>query len=655
MRAVTKLRVLLSGLAARVNQRFFFGHRRALEAAVRSRTAELDRERIRERSFNQVLVTLVSNRSLGEVLDGVAWLIRGQVPGAEVAVLVSGKAGWQVASAPGLRPRWLSCLHLHDVVPLETWKLARTAMEPAANPAWKGFSDQVYGELPATIHTCRIGSEDTACGLILLFHPEGYPATGVASILESASRLAQLAIEHSRYHEELHFRAHHDTLTSLPNRAELLQRLETELANARVYIRPLAVLFVDLDNFKQTNDQFSHRTGDLLLCEVAGRIRRTLRGGDTVARIGCDQFHVILPDVAGATEAAEVAARLLAVIAQPFQADGHELGASASIGIALFPQDGTTADQLLSRADVALHSARDAGRNRAHVFSSTLETTGKAQMESEICSALREGRFLLHYQPKVTAQGRLAGLEALIRLSHPERGIIPPADFIPIAEQSDLIVQIGKWVLDEVCRQIVCWRQNGYGQISVAVNASPVQLERPDFAESVEDCLARHGVPASSIEIELTENILIANGGESIRQMRALRALGVRFSIDDFGAGYSALGYLHQLPVDAIKLDRSFVQSLETSDAACRIVAGLITVARGLGLNVVAEGVETEGQRLALLSARCPQMQGYYFARPCLAEDLGEILSMNHMPEDLCALAGATGENRHAQHDLALV
>ncbi len=655
VRAVTQVRVLLSPLVARLNQRFFFGRKRALEAAVRSRTGELDRERIRERSFNQVLVTMVSNRSLGEVLDGVAWLIRDQVPGAEVAVLVTGKAGWQVASAPGLRPRWLSCLHLPDVVPPEIWKLARTAMEPATNPAWKEFSDKVYGELPAAIHTCRIGSEDSACGLILLFDCEGHPATGVASTLESASRLAQLAIEHSRHHEELYFRAHHDTLTGLPNRTELLQRLKTELADARVHNRPLAVLFIDLDNFKHTNHQFSHRMGDLLLCEVAVRMRRTLRGGDTVARIGGDQFNAILSDVAGSSEAAEVAARLLAVIAQPFQADGHELSASASIGIALFPQDGTTADQLLSRADVALHSARDAGRNRAHAFSSTLETTGKAQMESEIRAALRQGRFLLHYQPKITAQGRLAGLEALIRLSHPERGIIPPADFIPIAEQSDLIVQIGTWVLDEVCRQIVWWRQNGYGQISVAVNASPVQLERPDFAEFVEDCLARHGVPAWSIEIELTENLLIANGGETIRQMRSLRALGVRFSIDDFGAGYSALGYLHQLPVDAIKLDRSFVQSLETSDAARRIVAGLITVARGLGLNVVAEGVETEGQRLALLSAGCPQMQGYYFARPCLAEDLGEILTRCDMPAALCALAGATGESLRPLHDLALV
>ena len=291
-----------------------------------------------------------------------------------------------------------------------------------------------------------------------------------------------------------------------------------------------------------------------------------------------------------------------------------------------------------------------------YAFSGPAETSCQGQMEGEIRSALAEGRFLLHYQPKMKADGRLAGLEALVRLRHPQRGIIPPAEFIPVAEATGLIVPLGNWVLDEVCRQTVRWKQQGYGQVQVAVNASPVQLERADFAESVEDCLARYSVPAWSIEIELTENIFLQNGGESLRQMRALRAMGVRFSLDDFGAGYSTLSYLHQLPIDAIKLDRSFMQGLETSDAVQRIVSGLLMVARGLGLNVVAEGVETEGQKAALLGLGCPQMQGYYFARPCPADQLQELLARaahpaqdsmdaDCMPADLCALASAAGES----------
>ena len=478
-------------------------------------------------------------------------------------------------------------------------------------------------------------------------------------MLETASRLAQLAIERSLRGGASNFRAHHDTLntlTSLPNQTLLLGRLEAELAEAHVHARSLAVLFIDLDHFKQINERISCQTGDLFLREVHERMRGVLRGSDTVARTGGDEFNVILSNIAGPEEVAETAARLLAVIREPFVAGGCEVSATASIGVSLFPRDGSTAGHLLTRANLALHSAKAAGRNQMHAFSGLAETSGQSQMESEIRSALAEGRFLLHYQPKMTADGRLAGLEALVRLRHPQRGIILPAEFIPVAEATGLIVPVGNWVLDEVCRQIVRWKQQGCGQVPVAVNASPVQLERPDFAQSVEDCLARYSVPAWSIEIELTENLFIQNGGESLRQMRALRSLGVRFSIDDFGAGYSALSYLHQLPIDAIKLDRSFVQGLEASDAVRRIVSGLLSVARGLGLNVVAEGVETEGQKAALLGLGCPQMQGYYFARPCPAEQLLELLTRSAtpkpdsidagcMPADLCALAGATGES----------
>ena len=628
-------------------------------------------------SLSRVLVTLVSNRSVGEMLDGICWLIRDRIPGVETAILVNGDGGRHLASAPGLRAGWLSRLSVPDLIPPEIWKQARTAMEPVSNPVWRKLAAEVLGELPAAIHSCRIGTEDAPLGVILLLEGEcrapGCRAHGVEelaeearsgpsmnraldSVLETASRLAQLAIERSRPTGETNSRAHHDTLTSLPNRTEMVERLEAALARSRVNARSMAVPFIELDHFEQISDRISHQRGDLFLREVGDRMRSALRGNDTVTRTGGDEFNVILSEVAGPEEVAETAARLLAAIRQPFLADGCEVSATATIGVSLFPRDGSTAAHLLTRANLALHSAKAAGGNPMYAFSGPAETSCQGQMEGEIRSALAEGRFLLHYQPKMKADGRLAGLEALVRLRHPQRGIIPPAEFIPVAEATGLIVPLGNWVLDEVCRQTVRWKQQGYGQVQVAVNASPVQLERADFAESVEDCLARYSVPAWSIEIELTENIFLQNGGESLRQMRALRAMGVRFSLDDFGAGYSTLSYLHQLPIDAIKLDRSFMQGLETSDAVQRIVAGLLMVARGLGLNVVAEGVETEGQKAALLGLGCPQMQGYYFARPCPADQLQELLARaahpaqdsmdaDCMPADLCALASAAGES----------
>ena len=666
---------LLAPLCSAMKQRLSFGQGRRLETAARSQIEELSRESMLGRSLSRVLVTLVSNRSVGETLDGICRLIRDRIPGVETAILVNGDSGWRLASAPGLRAGWLSCLSVSDLIPSEIWKQARTVMEPISNPVWRDLAAEVFGELPAAIHSCRIGTEDAPLGVILVLEgrcrtpgregPAAESGSGPSmnhaldSVLETASRLAQLAIERGLRGGESNFRAHPDTLntlTSLPNQTLLLGRLEAELAEAHVHARSLAVLFIDLDHFKQINERISCQTGDLFLREVHERMRGVLRGSDTVARTGGDEFNVILCDVAGPEEVAETAARLLAVIREPFVAGGCEVSATASIGVSLFPRDGSTAGHLLTRANLAMHSAKAAGRNQMHVFSGLVETAGQSQMEREIRSALAEERFLLHYQPKMTADGRLAGLEALVRLRHPQRGIILPAEFIPVAEATGLIVPVGNWVLDEVCRQIVRWKQQGCGQVPVAVNASPVQLERPDFAQSVEDCLARYSVPAWSIEIELTENLFIQNGGESLRQMRALRSLGVRFSIDDFGAGYSALSYLHQLPIDAIKLDRSFVQGLEASDAVRRIVSGLLTVARGLGLNVVAEGVETEGQKAALLGLGCPQMQGYYFARPCPAEQLLELLTRSAtpkpdsidagcMPADLCALAGATGES----------
>jgi diguanylate cyclase (GGDEF)-like protein len=461
---------------------------------------------------------------------------------------------------------------------------------------------------------------------MLSFHSEPVAAAEVSRTLESAARLAQLAIEHARDYEELHFRAHHDAMTSLPNRTELMQRLDRELVKARLEQQKFAVMFIDLDGFKQINDQMSHRFGDLLLCELAARMQKVLPSTATAARIGGDEFNVVLPEVA-APAAEEIADNLLAAIRQPFAAEGFTVMPTASIGIAAFPRDGATADQLLTRADVALYRAKQAGRDRAVAFA---ELRAEARTSPDIVTQLRlafdRGGFEIHYQPKVTSDGKLAGVEALVRLRHTERGLLQPAGFLPAAAQSGLVVSLGNWVMNEVCRQIAWWHAHGCGSISVSVNASSAELESPNFAASIQDCLARHSVPGCNIEIELTESSLIAAGGETIRQLRVLQAAGVRLAIGDYGASHSSLGFLHQFSVNAVKLDPSIVQTLETNAAARRMVAGIISTADGLGLNVVAEGVETEAQRNALIVAGCPQMQGYLFGRPKPACELLDLL-----------------------------
>ena len=441
-----------------------------------------------------------------------------------------------------------------------------------------------------------------------------------------AERMARLAIEQGRLYDGLHFQANHDSRTGLANRAAFEERLDRSLNEAEVRGQRLAVLFIDLDRFKGVNETFSHRVGDLFLREMANRIKSTLRPGDTVARIGGDEFTIVVNDVKEAGEAAEIAARVLDSIRQPLVVDGHQIDASASVGIAIFPDDGIDAESLQRAADAAMYCAKDLGRDRAETFSTRNDTLDRARMDEALRMALREGYLVVHYQPKVGADRKLAGFEALVRMNHPVHGMIPPLSFIPVAESNGLIVPLGAWVLDEVCRQIAAWESRGLSPVSVAVNVSPAEICRPEFAKSVQDCLARHGVASSSLELELTESLLINAAGVAQGQLQALRNLGVRLSIDDFGTGYSSLSYLHRLPVDAIKLDRSFVQSIDTDPLAHRLVQAMVGVAHGLGLNVVAEGVETEGQRDALLTAGCSLMQGFLFARPQPAGDLEAFL-----------------------------
>ena len=647
---------LLAGLRARDRR-----HARReweLSITVGRNTKELEIERIRESARNHILESLVSNQSLGTVLDGVAQLIRHEIQGAHCAILLKSLDTCYVGAAPGFRKEWLAALEAPHTVPFEVWRHSGRYHSPEHDPAWSTFASTVTGVLPRAIETWPVGKADMPLGAILVFH-EADVTTDVrfsetsADVIDSTARLAQLAIEHSRLYEGLQFQAHHDSLTGLPNRALFEERLGRAVEEAGALNHQLAVLFVDLDHFKQINDTMSHRIGDLLLSEISDRMRRIIRPADTVARIGGDEFNILISNIKGAAEAEEVGARILAAVREPMVVDGLTLNPSASIGIAMFPDDGTGPDELQRQADAAMYCAKGLGRDRVQVFSTRNEKLDRVRMEQELRIALRDGMFAVHYQPKIGADGHFGGLEALLRLDHPAYGKVSPAEFIPIAEESGLIVPLGAWVLDEVCRQVADWRKRGMGEISVAVNVSQIQICRPDFARNVRDCIAKHGVSPWSIELELTESLLIGGGQESQRQMHELRSIGIRFSIDDFGTGYSSLSYLHRLEVDAIKLDRSFVQSIDTDPAARRLVQAMIGVAEGLGLNVVAEGVETEAQRTALIDAGCSMMQGFLFAKPQPAAELENYLRGGTSNlDDLIRIVGAVERRSPVQLDL---
>jgi diguanylate cyclase (GGDEF)-like protein len=622
-----------AGAAWRIKERSHRRRQKALELAVAERTELVDRQRRNERERNIILEFLISNQPLPTVLDALARLVGSQCPGSLCVILTKRSESCHVAAAPGLPKEWLMALGAPYAVPFEVWRKPVETTQPDSNPAWKVFATSLIGKAPAAIYSWPIGDPEMPFGAILLFYREAtVPNETDTRAAEEARRMARIAMEHRRLYDDLHFQAHHDSLTGLPNRMLYEERLSRALREAEVLGQKVGLFFIDLDRFKQINDTCSHRVGDLLLSEVARRMKSALRSEDTAARIGGDEFTIIVNDIRDVADAAGLAARVLGLLRQPMLIDGQQIDISASAGFAIFPEDGTDPEQLERAADAAMYHAKEMGRDRAEAFATRNESLDRVRMEEEIRLALRHGYFVVYYQPKVGSDRRVVGLEALVRLNHPELGLIPPASFIPIAESTGLIVPLGAWVLEEACRQIAEWESHGLRQVPVAVNVSPVQICRSDFAASVEDCLLRHRISAANLELELTEGLLINAAGVAQEQLRALRALGVQLSIDDFGTGYSSLSYLYRLEIDCIKLDRSFVQAIDTDELARRLVQSMMGVAQGLGLTVVAEGVETEGQRTALIAAGCGIMQGYLFSRPQPPDELEEFLRNNPPP-----------------------
>jgi diguanylate cyclase (GGDEF)-like protein/PAS domain S-box-containing protein len=438
--------------------------------------------------------------------------------------------------------------------------------------------------------------------------------------------------ERMQAEERLQFLAHHDTLTELPNRALFLDRLKQSLARARWHGRLVAVMFLDLDRFKTINDTLGHDTGDRLLQEVGVRLQRCLREGDTVARFGGDEFVILLNDVAAGQDVSALAQKMLEALRPELVVDGATLHVTASIGASLFPADGEDAATLLKNADTAMYRAKDTGRNNCQFYSSEMSARAfeRLTLENSLRRALAREEFVLYYQPKVDgASGRMLGVEALLRWRHPEFGLVPPSDFIPLLEETGLIVPVGEWVLRTACRQLAAWHAGGAGGLRLAVNLSGRQLADPGLHRLVEDVLADWCVNPQHVEVEITESMIAQHAQETLDTLEALSRLGVRLDLDDFGTGYSSLSYLQRFPIGALKIDRTFVMDLPQDENDAAIVRAMVSMGRALRMELVAEGVETEAQRDFLLALGCQAMQGYLFGRPLPADELTARLAAN--------------------------
>lgn len=461
---------------------------------------------------------------------------------------------------------------------------------------------------------------------------ENRVAERTAELAETNLRLQEEVAERQQAEERVMHLANHDALTGLPNRRLLIDRLGQALALAHRENHQVAVLFMDLDRFKTINDSLGHMTGDALLQNVARRLSETLREGDTVSRLGGDEFVVVLPSLDQPKAAEKVALKLVDALAPPIDLGGQELRVSASIGISLFPEDGCDTETLLRNADSAMYHAKDMGRNNYQFFMEQMNVAAaeRLRLENDLHRALERQEFELHFQPRVSvANGLACGIEALIRWRHPERGLVLPGHFIPVAEDTGLIVPIGEWVINEACRQGTAWCAAGLPQIPVAVNLSPRQFRQSNLVDTVARAIERHGWPCNLLELEITEGVLMQQTSDTLKTLEALNRLGVGLAIDDFGTGYSSLSYLKRFPVDFLKIDQSFVRDIAVDPDDATIVTAIIGLAHSLGLTVVAEGVENASQLDFIREAGCDEAQGYHIGRPMPAGQMAEWLLAN--------------------------
>jgi diguanylate cyclase (GGDEF)-like protein len=464
---------------------------------------------------------------------------------------------------------------------------------------------------------------------------------------ELATAFEEMAGNLQRSDEQVRFLAYHDSLTGLPNRAMFKEYLVRSIAHARRNQEKIAVLFLDVDNFKNVNDTLGHHAGDVLLQEVAERLELVLRGDDYVARgsvqdnpdkvlarLGGDEFIILLPDIRDSLAPGVVAQRLVEMLATPIKVTGQDCHVSASIGITVYPVDGNDADELIKNADIAMYHAKDKGKNAYQYFENAMNVAAieRVELEGRLRSALGQGHLELFYQPQVDGMTReIVGLEALLRWRDPNDGLISPNDFIPLAETSGLILPIGEWVLHEACQQARAWQKAGYPLHLVSVNVSSVQFARQDVASIVREALTKSRLDPRCLEIEITESTIMSDPDNTVQMLDAIKALGVSIALDDFGTGYSSLSYLRRFPIDTLKIDRSFVLEIDTKQADAEIVGAIAAMAHTLQLRIVVEGIETESQLEVVVERQCDVIQGFLFSRPLPANEIVHLLARRNL------------------------
>ncbi len=606
--------------------------RRARGRALISTNQELQRAPEMAQHRVAILEMVITHAPLARTLTAIAGLPSWQQPGAGAAMwsivddtlLYQVSAGLSMPVANALRSRSFEraegSLNLDTVTLREIGELARRA------------------DLTQTIVPLRNVTGD-AIGLLLLFAPVFAPLGEMLERLSSQmAQLASLAIENTLLYERLAFQAQHDVLTGLPNRLLFQDRVQQAILRAQRNRRKVAVLWFDLDRFKQINDTLGHRIGDELLCEFAQRIKGSLRKSDTAARIGGDEFVVLVADLDGDSDFRVAVEKLMKRIRLSMTVSGRDLNISASAGVSVYPDHGLEPAELMRNADLAMYEAKRAGRDTFQVFAKELSDTlgRRLEIEGELKNAIENAEFHLNYQPLIGRRDELTGFEALLRWNSRKLGSVSPAEFIPIAEETGLILRIGEWATRAACSEGARWIEEGLEVPSIAVNASGLQFADANFAAKIRAALADSGFPPSKLEIEVTETALVGNLKSALQQIAQLRELGIRFAIDDFGTGYSSLNQLRTLPVDCVKVDRSFIKDLERSSGdSITLVRGIIGLAHNLRLDVVAEGVETEGQLAILRSLGCDVSQGFFLHRPlsvAAAEELMRTYAAKQRP-----------------------
>lgn len=589
---------------------------------------------------NRLLEMIALGAPLEEVLEQLILLIESLTPGARGSVLLLDKDGIHVrhGAAPHLPMDYVRAIDGQPIGPragscgtaMYTGKSV-IASDIQLDPLWENYRPVAARfKLRACWSIPIVSSQGKILGSFAMYYEEPRtPCDEDLRIAEMASHLAGIAIERRDAEERIRHLAHHDVLTGLPNRSMLEEALTHAIAHAGRSKRQVAVLFIDLDNFKRINDSLGHHVGDHLLQAVARRLQGCLRKDDMLSRLGGDEFVIAAISLRSSEEAALIAAKALKALEMPFDIDGQILHTGGSIGISLYPEDGTNVETLMRAADGAMYHAKENGRGNYRFFTQDLNAAiqQRLALENQLRRALVHGQLVLHYQPQVDMHDRrIFSAEALVRWRHGERGMVLPDQFISLAEETGLIVQIGDWVLREACSQLARWRADGHADMTVSVNLSARQILQRDFPGRIAQILRETKVPPDALELEITESMLMEQSEQNMKTLTQLSEMGIQLSIDDFGVGYSSLSYLKRFPIHALKIDRSFVSGIGSDQDDMAITGAIVDMAHALRLKVIAEGVETEEQANFLESLGCNSAQGYFYGEPREADEFSQLL-----------------------------